>query len=90
MLEKNVSHMRPVIVKQLLHYDILFALESQGLLDRLTFQGGTCLRLYFVGGYDFSSQYMNAIKGFFKAQRLEGLDQNPVFRLALLLGSSAD
>lgn len=73
MLEKNVSHMRPVIVKEILHYDILFALESQGLLDRLTFQGGTCLRLCyggyrfsedldFVGGYDFSSQDMKPIK----------------------------
>ncbi|OGT67644.1 MAG: hypothetical protein A3I12_01435 [Gammaproteobacteria bacterium RIFCSPLOWO2_02_FULL_38_11] len=39
------THMRPVIEKELFHYDILFALDSDGLLDRLTFQGGTSLRL---------------------------------------------
>lgn len=41
------AHMRPVIEKELLHYDILFALDKKGLLDQLTFQGGTCLRLCF-------------------------------------------
>ena len=35
------GHMRPVIEKELLHYDILFGLDSAGLLDELTFQGGT-------------------------------------------------
>ena len=45
MREKNLNHMRPVIEKELLHYDILFALDSKGFLDNLTFQGGTCLRL---------------------------------------------
>ncbi len=39
------SHMRPVIEKELLHYDILFTLDKDNLLDRLTFQGGTSLRL---------------------------------------------
>lgn len=33
------THMRPVIEKELLHYDILFALETEGPLDQLTFQG---------------------------------------------------
>ncbi|WP_311064716.1 nucleotidyl transferase AbiEii/AbiGii toxin family protein [Halomonas sp. DWK9] len=37
--------MRPVIEKELLHFDILYALDREGLLDALTFQGGTCLRL---------------------------------------------
>lgn len=56
--------MRSVIEKELLHFDILFALEREGLLDQLTFQGGTCLRLCmgaprfsedldFAGGRDF-------------------------------------
>jgi len=60
------SHMRPVIEKELLHYDILFALDKEGFLDNLTFQGGTSLRLCygaprfsedldFTGGYDFST-----------------------------------
>ena len=62
----NRSYMRPVIEKELLHYDILFALDKSGLLDPLTFQGGTALRLCygshrfsedldFVGGRDFAT-----------------------------------
>lgn len=60
------QHMRLVIEKELLHYDILFALDKEGLLDKLTFQGGTSLRLCyggsrfsedldFTGGRDFAS-----------------------------------
>ena len=41
----NRAHMRPVIEKELLHHDILFALDAEGVLDSLTFQGGTSLRL---------------------------------------------
>ena len=67
----NRSHMRPVVEKELLHYDILFALDKDGLLDLLTFQGGTALRLCygsqrfsedldFVGGKDFAvAQLLN-------------------------------
>ncbi|MCG5539222.1 nucleotidyl transferase AbiEii/AbiGii toxin family protein [Halorhodospira sp. 9622] len=58
--------MRPVIEKELLHYDILRALEQSSLLGRLTFQGGTALRLCygsarysedldFVGGREFAA-----------------------------------
>jgi hypothetical protein len=47
------AHMRPAIAKELLHYDILFCLDRDGLLDKLTFQGGTCLRLCY-GGVRFS------------------------------------
>ena len=65
--------MRPVIEKELLHYDILFALDKENLLDRLTFQGGTSLRLCygavrfsedldFAGGQDFSSSYLLNMK----------------------------
>jgi predicted nucleotidyltransferase component of viral defense system len=67
------GHMRPVIEKELLHYDILFSLDREGLLDPLTFQGGTCLRLcygstrssedlYFVGGLDFNSRRLMSMK----------------------------
>lgn len=45
MEDPNRRAMRPVIEKELLHFDILFALDREGLLDDLTFQGGTCLRL---------------------------------------------
>lgn len=58
------ARMRPAIAKELLHYDILFCLDKDGLLDNLTFQGGTSLRLCygasrfsedldFVGGREF-------------------------------------
>jgi predicted nucleotidyltransferase component of viral defense system len=66
-------HMRPVIEKELLHYDILFALDNAGLLDNLTFQGGTALRLCygalrfsegldFAGGIEFKMQDLIPIK----------------------------
>ena len=45
MLNPAVSHMGPVIRKELLHYDILFCLERNGLLKNLVFRGGTSLRL---------------------------------------------
>lgn len=74
MAENGQGHMRPVIEKELLHYDILFALDNEGLLDNLTFQGGTSLRLCygssrfsedldFAGGRDFSSGKLKKIKG---------------------------
>lgn len=67
------AHMRSVIEKELLHYDILFALDQAGLLDQLTFQGGTALRLCygsqrfsedldFVGGSDFAAEKLRDIK----------------------------
>lgn len=73
MQSTGFQHMRPVITKELLHYDILFCLEDNGLLDQLTFQGGTSLRLCyggsrfsedldFVGGYDFSTTNLIDIK----------------------------
>lgn len=73
MREQGHSHMRPVIQKELLHYDILFSLDSEGLLAPLTFQGGTSLRLChgsnrfsedldFVGGKAFTRDQLNPIK----------------------------
>ncbi|MDR1237797.1 MAG: nucleotidyl transferase AbiEii/AbiGii toxin family protein [Propionibacteriaceae bacterium] len=37
--------MLPVIEKELLHYEILNTMDEAGYLERLTFQGGTCLRM---------------------------------------------
>ena len=64
---------RPVIEKELLHFDILFCLDEAGLLDPLTFQGGTALRLCygsnrlsedldFAGGEDFCANSLYEIK----------------------------
>lgn len=73
MSREGLTHMRAVVIKELLHYDILFALENEGILDQLTFQGGTSLRLCFgaprysedldfVGGRNFSADQVHAIK----------------------------
>ena len=73
MREAGYSHMRPVIEKELLHFDLLFVLDKQGLLDKLTFQGGTSLRLCygssrlsedldFAGGYDFTTSQLMDMK----------------------------
>lgn len=73
MREGGRAHMRPVIQKELLHYDILYSLDREGLLQTLCFQGGTSLRLCygsnrfsedlnFVGGRAFSRGQLNDIK----------------------------
>lgn len=60
----NLSSLRPVVEKELLHHDILREMSAAGLLTGLTFIGGTCLRacygsprlsedLDFTGGSDF-------------------------------------
>ena len=67
------TNMGPVVQKELLHYDILFCLDTEGLLDTLTFQGGTSLRLCygsqrfsedldFVGGRDFTREHLTPIR----------------------------
>lgn len=67
------TQMRPAVTKELLHYDILFSLDKEGLLDTLTFQGGTSLRLCygsprfsedldFVGGKQFAASNLLRMK----------------------------
>lgn len=69
----GLSNLRPVVEKELLHYDILFCLSEAGLLRTLTFQGGTSLRLCygsnrfsedldFAGGHDFCSADLTVMK----------------------------
>ncbi len=70
---QNLTTLRTVVVKELLHYDILQALSSAGVLANLTFQGGTALRLCyrlkrysedldFAGGVDFNQEKFMYIK----------------------------
>ena len=40
----EVAQLTPVVEKELLHHDILREMSRAGLLNRLTFMGGTCLR----------------------------------------------
>lgn len=73
MQGRDLSQMRPVVEKELLHYDILFALEQENLLKNIVFQGGTALRLCyggqrlsedldFVGGNHFQTSQLHEMK----------------------------
>ncbi|OCX74789.1 hypothetical protein A6M23_04865 [Acidithiobacillus thiooxidans] len=70
----GLGFLRPVVEKELLHYEIFSALDEDGLLNGLVFQGGTALRLCygserfsedldFAGGKNFSAKSMAALKG---------------------------
>jgi predicted nucleotidyltransferase component of viral defense system len=63
---------RPVVEKEILHYEILNALDIAGILSKVVFQGGTCLRLCYGGlrysedldfcsGLDLSDELLGAI-----------------------------
>ena len=65
--------MRPVVEKEILHYDIFHALDQGGFLKDLVFQGGTSLRLCrgskrfsedldFAGGPSFTSKKLSQMK----------------------------
>lgn len=65
--QQNLAPLRTVVEKELLHHDIMLAMSSAGMLARLTFIGGTCLRacygsnrlsedLDFTGGADFNRE----------------------------------
>lgn len=73
MANPGLSAMRPVVEKELLHYEIFQALDAEGLLKDLVFQGGTSLRLCrgsdrfsedldFAGGVNFNAKSMHKIK----------------------------
>ena len=65
--------LRPIIEKEIIHYDILAAMSQKGYLAHLTFQGGTSLRLCygserlsedldFTGGSGFKQSTMENLK----------------------------
>lgn len=69
VLENNtqLTTLRPVVEKEILHHDILWELNDAGLLKKLTFIGGTCLRdcygsqrlsedLDFSSSFDFNKE----------------------------------
>jgi len=73
MESAELEGMRNVVEKELLHYDILYCLDNAGLLQDLTFQGGTSLRLCyggnrfsedldFAGGAEFSGSHLKNMK----------------------------
>lgn len=65
--------LRPIIEKEIIHYDILATMSQKGYLTHLTFQGGTSLRLCygsdrlsedldFTGGTAFKQETMGNLK----------------------------
>ena len=69
----ELAPLRVVVEKELLHHDILREMSGAGLLDSLTFIGGTCLRscygsnrlsedLDFTGGHDFKRAMLMDLK----------------------------
>lgn len=70
--QPNLSTLRVVVEKELLHHDILKILSQNNLLSHLTFIGGTCLRacyggirlsedLDFTGGQEFSRDSLSTM-----------------------------
>lgn len=68
----DLAPLRVVVEKELLHHDIMLALSSAGMLARLTFIGGMCLRacyasnrlsedLDFTGGADFDRESLTEL-----------------------------
>jgi predicted nucleotidyltransferase component of viral defense system len=67
------DNLLPVIEKELLHYEILRAMQAARLFADIVFQGGTCLRLCygaqrasedldFAGGTGFEASHLSGIK----------------------------
>ena len=70
--QQAYSILRPAVEKEILHQDILRTLSKAGLLKKLTFMGGTCLRacygfarlsedLDFTGGFEFKKNDLRDI-----------------------------
>ena len=68
----GLAPLRTVVEKELLHHDILREMSTAGLLNNLTFIGGTCLRtcygsnrlsedLDFTGGKDFKRETLASL-----------------------------
>jgi predicted nucleotidyltransferase component of viral defense system len=67
-------HSYSVIEKELLHYEILKAMAEGGYLDKLAFQGGTCLRLCY-GAPRYSVDLDFAAGSSFIIEDLEGMGE---------------
>ena len=94
----ELTSLRVVVEKELLHHDILLAMSDAGLLQNLCFIGGTCLRacygsnrlsedLDFTGGTNFKRETLTELKTVLvdKLQKKYGL----VYRSASLVKKRA-
>lgn len=79
--QQTLAPLRVVVEKELLHHDILREMSEAGLLQSLTFMGGTCLRacygsnrlsedLDFTGGTDFKREQVQSL-GTILVERLQ-------------------
>ena len=75
--QQTYTDLRPAVEKEILHQEILRVLSKAGLLEKLTFIGGTCLRscygfarlsedLDFTGGFDFRKDDLQDISNLLK------------------------
>lgn len=71
--DPGLAPCRPVIEKELLHFEILGAMHEAGLLRHLTFKGGTCMRLCH-GGVRFSEDLDFSGGDAFDRLLLEGIE----------------
>ncbi|MCL2127915.1 MAG: nucleotidyl transferase AbiEii/AbiGii toxin family protein [Treponema sp.] len=67
--QEAFTALRPAVEKEILHFEFLRTLSNAGLLQKLTFMGGTCLRacygfarlsedLDFTGGFEFKKDIL--------------------------------
>jgi predicted nucleotidyltransferase component of viral defense system len=86
--DNEYAHLEQVIQKELFHQDILSYMSDGGYFDKLTFIGGTAIRLCyqgqrlsedldFTGGYEFTPESLGSFAGDMK-QVLEKKYQLPV------------
>lgn len=72
--ERGLEALEPVIEKEIVHYEMLQSLSRHGLLESLSFQGGTCLRLCY-GSQRYSEDLDFAAGSAFDSLDLDGFSR---------------
>ena len=71
--DPQLVSLKSTVEKELLHYEVLATMANNGFLKKLTFQGGTCLRMMygsnrlsedldFAGGHNFDFQELEKLQ----------------------------
>ena len=71
--DQQLASLKTTVEKELLHHEIIATMARHGFLKKLTFQGGTCLRMMygsnrlsedldFAGGSDFNFEQLESLK----------------------------
>lgn len=85
----DLNLLRPVVEKELIHHDILRELGTAGLLKKLVFIGGTCLRACY-GSHRLSEDLDFTGGSHFRPEDLNGLAAILAERLRLKYGLEVD